>query len=130
MNAYLPRQIACVPNTKSIWYGRNESDLVVVTKKQEVAEIEIKVSHSDYLADFKKKAKHKALKAGNCIPSKFSYCCQENLIQVSELPPYAGLIWIVDGKPVIKRRASKLHTRSCSLKVFHAILRSACWKYL
>lgn len=97
-----------------------ESDVFSVTKTGYAYEIEIKVSYSDFKADFNKRHKHQVLSCkkdwmclnlnytgglypgcdiklvpitGNTCPNKFFYACPEGLIDVKEIPEYAGLIY-------------------------------------
>jgi len=97
------------------------ADLITVTKTGMVVENEIKLSRSDYKAEFSKKKKHELLEAGvpfpmsrravryeprvmvvlvyqdlkpasPVIPNYFRFVCPEGMITREELPPYAGLI--------------------------------------
>ena len=75
-----------------------EADLVCMTKAGYLHEIEIKVSRSDFKADFKKR-KHLYLSkqlniTTDRIPNYFWYACPWGLIMPEEVPAYAGLIWI------------------------------------
>jgi len=54
--------------------------------------VEVKVTTSDFRADFKKRKKHGRLGAGrDCVPRTFCYCCPPGVIPAEDLPPYAGL---------------------------------------
>jgi len=58
-------------------------------------EIEIKISRSDFYADFNK-PKHKLIKDkkfGN-IANRFYYAVPKDMVTVDEIPSYAGLIYI------------------------------------
>jgi hypothetical protein len=57
-------------------------------------EIEIKMSRSDYFADFKK-PKHKVIGSYSSAvaPNFFYFACPDGLILPMDLPPYAGLIY-------------------------------------
>lgn len=96
------------------------ADLITVTRTGMVVENEIKLSRSDFKADFLKRKKHELLEAGDpfreelraveyppyprlvvyrmlppkspIIPNYFRYVCPEEIITREELPPYAGLI--------------------------------------
>lgn len=78
-----------------------ESDLFAISTSKYAVEIEVKISRSDFLADFKKK-KHKlfneARQAGKGheftrIPNRFYFACPEGMIKSWEVPAYAGLIY-------------------------------------
>ena len=78
-----------------------EMDVFGLMKSGYVHEFEIKVSKSDYKADFKKTTcwkgykfeglKHHQLQAGECYPNRFYFVLPAHLADV-ELPDYAGLI--------------------------------------
>ena len=78
-----------------------ESDLFGVSKSKYAVEVEVKISRSDFLADFKKK-KHQMFKearqAGKGqsftnIPNRFYFACPHGMIFKDEIPAYAGLIY-------------------------------------
>ena len=100
-----------------------ETDFLVVQKSGYCYEIEIKISRSDFLNDFKKVDKHSIMNEGTYMvkkykyhtdpvtkkrisehyhaptewkfkPNKFYYCVPENLIQKEEVPDYAGLMYV------------------------------------
>jgi len=95
--------------------GFSEADIFGISKYGQMYEYEIKISRADFLADFKhKQHKHQLLKdrnakhtyavwkRGKCtnetydlivLPNRFYYACTEGLINVSEVPEYAGLIY-------------------------------------
>lgn len=103
-----------------------EADLFSVTTTPYSYEIEVKVSRSDFFADFKK-PKHRLFKRhknpnmiiergrgyeriegeyypytnieivplnGSLTPNKFYYACPDALIDPSEIPDYAGLLYV------------------------------------
>lgn len=102
-----------------------ESDKLIMTRSGMLYEFEIKISRSDFKADFKKKDKHVILegkeefvpsydKVLDCWkplheeyykvshykkPHYFYYAVPEGLIDASEVPEYAGLIYVLpEGK--------------------------------
>lgn len=116
-----------------------ESDLFCVTKSGYSIEIEVKVSRSDFLADFKK-PKHDLLIAAfekkkyvmhdkkvmdhysqpgcyfkysvtaEITPNRFFFAVPENLISELEVPSYAGLMYVDDhGRYTIIKNAPLLH---------------------
>jgi len=85
-----------IPN---IYFFTWESDLLAIDKNNNgnfITEFEIKCSRFDYLQDFKKADKHKALSEQRditAIPNYFYYVLSEEIAQ-KEIPgcDYAGLI--------------------------------------
>lgn len=75
-----------------------ESDLILVSKAGYAYEFEIKISKSDFNADFKKTKRHKDMnnpqKDG---PNYFYYVCPEGVIDPNDVPKYAGLIYVKRG---------------------------------
>ena len=94
-----------------------ESDKLIKTKSGYLYEFEIKVSRDDFHNDFKNKQnKHLILegKEEERKPNYFYYAVPEGLIDVDEIPSYAGLVYIKeDGYGInglrIVRTAPKLH---------------------
>ena len=72
-----------------------ESDVVYVSKDYYAQEYEIKLSHQDFLADKKKSNKHLRLQNHNTRFKYFWYVCPPGVIEVSELPEYAGLLHVI-----------------------------------
>jgi len=102
-----------VPN----WYIRGrECDVLRITKAGVSYEYEIKVSRSDFFADFKKQHvhwngevsgnKHTKMKAGDRC-NKFFFVVPFELIKIDECPDYAGLIYFHEN-PFDKGQYSKL----------------------
>ena len=73
-----------------------ETDFFAISKSGYAIEIEIKISESDFKKDFKKKEKHRRYsdKSMKQKPNRFMYACPHGLIDISEVPEYAGLIYI------------------------------------
>lgn len=86
-----------------------ECDMFSITTALYFHEIEVKVSRADFRADFRKEEKHLVLagKAAKeiltsigwkprelCPPRTFHYACPEGLLSESDVPEYAGLIWV------------------------------------
>lgn len=86
-----------------------ESDFFCMSKSGYVIECEIKVSRSDFFADFKKadwnkKTKHEILKDKLITfkPNKFYFVVPDGLIKKEEVPEYAGLIYVSNTYKTIK----------------------------
>lgn len=88
-----------------------ESDYLSLTKSGYLYEGEVKISKSDFKADFKKEKKHllletkyngKSLTDNDLCPHYFFYAVPEGLIDESEVPPYAGLVYATTYYPYVK----------------------------
>lgn len=111
-----------------------ESDYFSLTKSGYSREVEIKVSKSDYKADFKKKKhiyllscynkegyfykgkfrgwknKHQEIKwFVENIPNRFYFAMPKNMIDIDEIPSYAGLIYVDGWKTKVIKKAPLLH---------------------
>ena len=88
-----------------------EADVAALGRSGYLSEYEIKVSRSDFRADFKKEAKHEQLvtRSTRC-PNYFYYVCPRGMLLPTEVPEYAGLIHIdrLGGLRTIKK-APLLH---------------------
>lgn len=91
-------------------------------------EIEIKLSITDFKADFKKIDKHKLLRDANIIvkldkhlhfkrkmPNKFYYCVPKGLIDIKDIPDYAGLLYTNGYSIEIIKDAKFLHKQKFDL---------------
>lgn len=84
----------CASNTQAI-FGVGEADFVTINRKKMLSEFEIKISRSDFKADFRNKPrKHLNMKMGTCEVNYFYFVCPENLIHPEEVPQHAGLIYV------------------------------------
>lgn len=132
-----------VTNTKALGA---EADLVGVTAGRFVTEYEIKRFHSDFKADFNKKAKHRLLKEGKHPANYFYFVCPSGLIQSHEVPDYYGLIWIEKYEPIelrlksvrskkevyriiTKQSPKRLHAKKISDYLLTKLLTSVMYKY-
>lgn len=90
-------------NFSGAYYPR-EMDAIVINPSGYVTEFEIKVSRSDFFADFKKEHKHECYKNRGLvegdldslktkIPNKFYYAVPKGLVKPEEVPEYAGLMY-------------------------------------
>lgn len=119
-----------------------ESDFFLITKSGYAHEIEIKISRSDFFADAKKTDKHQILKTGlyehkrnrwnsetnkfevaeievkpcERRPHKFFYCVPVDLIEKSEVPEYAGLMYVDElGQVTTIKEAPYIHKSNLDL---------------
>ena len=92
---------SAIPN--GIIFRPYESDLVLLTRSDYLVEVEIKLSLSDFKADFKKQhyegrgvyqKKHDWLLTGQDAPSMFYFAFPKGLIDISLVPIHLGVIEI------------------------------------
>src|ERR1700749_2132849 len=98
-----------------------EADYFSISTSNYTYEIEIKLSKSDFKADFKKD-KHTLFKSvqenkskARKLPHKFFYACPPNLIDVKDIPKYAGLLYVDYYKVETIKEAPFLHKREYNL---------------
>lgn len=120
----------CIQNMYLFDHPIGEEDFIVVKNNGYINTYEIKISRSDFKADFNKKERHQILENGwftsdkkqfkpgedskwydyyepgeqipRKRPNKFFYVCPENLIKKEEVPKYAGLIYVKEDGSMIK----------------------------
>ncbi|RZJ88552.1 MAG: hypothetical protein EOO20_13355 [Chryseobacterium sp.] len=109
--------------------GYHEADVFMINKNtMRVKEFEVKISLSDFKADFKKKHKHLNLAARKnnlhtYIPSQFYYACPDGLISIDLIPEYAGLVYVKpDGSIEYIKEAPVLHKDKVSEKTLLGVL--------
>ena len=121
----------------------HECDIISVNSNGFLSEFEIKVSVSDFKADFKKKAKHQTLQHGpfakvtkngeltHYACSYFYYVCPACLIREDMVPAYAGLIWVhANGRVDTKIQAPLLHKYKADAKLIKKIAHNLTQKHL
>jgi hypothetical protein len=82
-----------IPN---VFYFYWESDVLMITRSRCIHEYEIKLTMSDFRADFKKTYRHFCMKERTAkYPAHFWYVCPPDVIPVDEVPEYAGLAYVV-----------------------------------
>lgn len=93
-----------------------EMDVVSISKSSMVYEFEVKVSRSDFKADAKKRKWEHYDEPSNqrIAPNYFSYVCPKDLIQISEIPKYAGLYYYLDGEILQIRKPKRMHKVECN----------------
>lgn len=112
-----------------------ESDLIAISNSQLVTEFEIKISKSDFKADFRKTNKHKSLetnfkskvKPGKCS-NYFYYVTTPGLLNQVDIPDYAGLIEI-DKKINIVKKAPILHKETVDKIKVNSLYEKVYYKY-
>jgi hypothetical protein len=135
-NMTLGRYELIMPNVHIL---QNEMDIVGIRKSGFVDEVEIKLSKSDFLADFKKTrghrgSKHSALQRGDQICNYFAYLLPEELIDECKIPHYAGLYvfkyWNNETGFVREvKKPPRLHGRKISAEKKYEIAKKAVFRY-
>ena len=98
-----------IPNFRAPnWH---ECDVFQVAKSLYWVEFEIKISVSDFRADFNKEAKHATLKAGDSLlgPRRFWYVMPTDIAEKvkADIPAYAGLMIAKDIDGYVRLRVVK-----------------------
>jgi hypothetical protein len=108
---YLPNVVISSPYDVGLpnsFVGDFEADYIKLSKSQILTEYEIKISKSDFNNDFNKKCgktnKHDLIKDGKRC-NRFYFVCPKNLISISEIPDYCGLIYYENKKFIIIKNA-------------------------
>lgn len=95
--------VAIIPNRHIPWWY--EADAMAITKAAYWSEYEIKLSLTDYKADFEKAhgRKHERLKDGDPKgPKTFNFVMPAELAEQVAVPEYAGLIAVTQRGPWLK----------------------------
>jgi len=121
------------------YFFAGELDVICLHKSGYVSEFEVKVSRSDFKADAKK-SKWKWYEDvrlqkdfAHC-PNYFYYVCPvingKPLIGLSDVKDYHGLIHIIDGIPVLIKKAKLIHKhKHDTIKLLNKMLRLNNWKH-
>lgn len=75
----------------NVFLKKHEADIFLVTPSGYLYEYEVKITRSDFFADFKKTNKHDLVKSGR-RSNYFTYITPKDLVKLDEIPRYAGLI--------------------------------------
>lgn len=138
------KALCCIPNfAPPDWW---ECDLMTVSKAGYISEFEIKLSKSDYRADFKKKNiwgtskgalinkfKHDLLSSKDCIPKHYWFVVPIEL-EGLDFPDYAGVLiakQLSDNSVYIRqvKKAPKLSKKKASELTMKRILTSLSHRY-
>lgn len=131
-----------------------ESDFFILQRNNFCVEFEIKISKSDFKADFNKEDKHIFLKTGivtkkkyvsnqlqliqtksNHRPNKFYYVTPHGLLNIDDIPEYSGLIeidkWdrinLIKKAPFIHKERLELSNTICD-KLYYKWLKLRMYK--
>lgn len=101
-----------------------ECDFFTVSKSNYISEIEIKISKSDFKADFNKEVKRGLLKHDILVdekytykPNKFYFAAPKGLIDISDIPREYGLIEVANNRTRLIREAKFLHKENLMTKI-------------
>ena len=112
--------------------GMQEMDIISISKADYIYEYEVKISKSDFLADFKK-PKHTLITEKKFIketkkdifylvPNYFYFVVPENLVNVEEVLEYAGLIYVTEKQDYnIVKKAPIIHKTKASNEFIRAL---------
>ena len=136
------RHLVTVPNCLALGW---EADLLSVTKSLFSHEFEIKLSRADYRAEFRVKlAKHRDLSEAFSpyrLPNHFWFVVPAGLVVPSEVPAYAGLIYVRPGRRFrtrlgisglgleVVRRAPRIHRAKVEPKVLEPMHTSLAYRF-
>jgi hypothetical protein len=125
------RDLALVPNCGALGH---EADLLRITDKRQVHEIEMKISRSDFLADRKKFTHFKLDRADTYarlgrLPHYFWYAVLAGIADVEDLPDHAGLIVVEGSEAKLLRQAKRIHKEPLPDRVFEYALRGQRLRY-
>jgi hypothetical protein len=100
----------CCENVKS-FFSNWECDVLSLNHSGYLTEYEVKISKSDFKADFKKRKMFffKTDEFNWRKPNKFYYVMPFGMVSVDQIPAHAGLIFINNGKIEIKKTAPFIH---------------------
>ena len=106
-----------------------ECDLLRITQGLTVHGYEIKLTRSDFLADFRK-----AGRAERKQPNFFWWVCPKDLIKPSEIPAGDGLIYIsvppVGGLSArLQVKATRRHKDKASDRLINEVYKSIYWRF-
>lgn len=114
-------------------YGLSECDVISISKSNYIYEHEVKISRSDFKADFKKEkhklmterksTKERLIKENNQMikdiwyltSNYFYFVVPDGLISIEEVPEYAGLIYVSENLEFnILKKAPLIHKEKAS----------------
>lgn len=103
--------------------GLGECDVISISKSNYIYEYEVKISRSDFFADFKKE-KHgfmlesKSIKGDTYLsPNYFYFVVPTSLVSCEEVPKYCGLIYMDDNLQFTTiKKAPLIHNEKASDK--------------
>jgi hypothetical protein len=98
---------------------RCDADLVIVTISGIIYEFEIKKSRADFLRDKKKlRTRIYSGKFGGLRPHKFYYAIDSDFVKENEVPDFAGLVIVENGRIKKIKGAPVLRKEKHELKIY------------
>lgn len=112
---------------------RGEADLISVTKSDLIHEFEIKRTISDFKKEFEsKKRKHKLLEGSgkyDYSANYFWFVIPKDLIEIDEVPNYAGIIQVSESGYKIIRSAPRRHNNKIDERTRRYLERGVTLRY-
>lgn len=130
----------------------SEADVLGVSSTGYIYEYEVKISRSDFKAEFRNKIdKHKRLSTREShkvydiripgslklsgekeirihIPNRFFFACPEGLIKPEEVPEYAGLVYVYPYDVKVIKKAPLLHKIKVNSKLIEYLAHSLSFR--
>jgi hypothetical protein len=144
------------PNVHKDHWG--ELDIMGVRPSGYIEEFEIKVSRSDFRADFKKlntwkkgdllewsetmhrrieQPKHECLRQRECFPNRFSFLVPEGLVSADDIPDGLGLYYAVKSSASESgfwitqiKKPALLHKEKINQILYTKFLKRLAWRYI
>jgi hypothetical protein len=115
-------------STHATIQGLQECDVISISKSDFIYEYEVKISRSDFKADFKK-PKHNLITEKKFmietfykVPNYFYFVVPENLVTIEEVPEYAGLMYLTEnGDFNVIKKAPIIHKTKASNEFIRAL---------
>lgn len=116
---------------QNFYHGMYEMDLFRLMPSGFVVEYEIKISRSDFFADFKKGDKHRKL-VGGAGANRFYFVVPKGLVSYGECPQHCGLIYANCSKNLIgfttQRVAPILTNRKVKPEIYRDLAESLAFR--
>ena len=109
----------CKYKVPNVYIFNWESDYFIQKQNEYCYEFEIKISKADFKKDFQKLEKHETLSNVNKTnkPNKFYYVAPSGIINIEDVPKYAGLIIVHENKRLeTTKEAPFLHKEKIELE--------------
>lgn len=124
----------CIPNVTMLWYGSYEADLVYISKRNYLTEVEIKISMSDFYADFKKRVYH-----ASDLVRTFYYAFHEDFYLANRDKidkkldgSSTGIITVNEEEPFIyywKKAKARKGVKPLTTQELYRLMRLGCMKW-
>lgn len=117
---------------RNLFIFKWESDIFTIDKDGMISEYEVKVSKSDFNADFLKQEKHSNLEQMNgSLPNYFWYVVPKGMIDENDVPEYAGLMYYIGpGWYNVVKKAPLLHDKNITEYLWEEIAMKLYYKFM